>query len=148
MKTAILIPSPFPGKHCVPLAFASCSAQPTPIKAKEIAVRAKARGILSKKGGAVNVQARRHAWASLAGLRIVEWYIPDITVRYRDWGYFSSRRTVTGRPTLAQFLATRGRTGRWVVQTYKHCQAVVDGVLVQYGTPRSRVIQAWRVEEA
>jgi len=151
MKTVILIHSPFKARHCVPLAFASCSARPTPAMAQDIAVMARVRGILSSRGSSHATGIRRATWASLAGLKIVESFVPNTTVRWDEipGGRYTGwqRRRIIGRPTLAAFIQAHP-TGRWVVMTRGHAQAVVDGVLVQAGTARSRVIQAWRLEEA
>lgn len=149
--------SPFTFRHCVPLAFANVSTVRSKAKFAVLladAARVKvwdhddSRTLLTPNGGAPFGSYPQ--WCELARYRIVENYRPEprfTEVAYTDgWGEHRWRsRSLT--PTLAQFARTTGRRGRWIVYTNRHAQAVVNGKIRGWASPRQRVVRAIRIEE-
>lgn len=148
--------NPFNSRHCVPLAFANVSSTRRKARfAAELADAARVRvygldgqHLLNPGGGA---PARSHVqWALLARYAIVETFEPEVHYQEREDSTGRSRNGYVvrrvGRPTLAQF-ARSHRSGRWIVYTEAHAQAVVAGKIRGWASPRQRVRYAVRVEE-
>ena len=153
---------PWHFNHCVPLAFTAAREDRSTEFAISLAKSARTfpnpdaprLTLLSMKGGSTSYNppslAWVHAWANLAGLRVMESYEPSRAVEsvrvvniYGRRRYRAMRRLAL---TLEQFRHERGAAGMWIVMTYCHAQAVVDGVVRGFHKPRSRVTRAWRVE--
>lgn len=148
--------NPFTDAHCVPLAFTACTLHPSAERAQVLAFMARQapnaiyghRALLTRAGGSGATLYNVDAWARLAGLKVVETYRPE--VRYQEverndqYGgtTFVVRRQ--GAPTVAQFARTH-KTGRWVVLTPCHAQALVNGKVRGWSAPRSRVRGAVRL---
>ena len=106
---------------------------------------------------------RINEWARLAGVRVVETFKPVVTRKiikrtlpgYHSWNDEGERIPVqidvwrrVGAPTVAQFLRGPGRKGRWVIFTWGHAQAGINGRPKCDVKMRSRVRYAARVEAA
>jgi hypothetical protein len=104
---------------------------------------------------------RINEWARISGLRVVDIFRPAVRIKvikrtlpgYHTWNDEGERVPVkievcrrVGRPTVAQFLRSTGRRGRWVIITSRHMQASVNGRPKCDARLRSRVRFAARVE--
>lgn len=144
--------APYMVGHCVPLAFTYVQRKPTARFAIDLADTAYfqrtrlGKPLLTHRGSA---QPRQdEAWAALAHLTIVDYYEPKLayeeTTFVDSWGSERRRVRSIGAPTVAQFARTH-RTGRWIVYTLDHAQAVVNGKIIGWVAPRRRVRRAVRV---
>lgn len=149
---------PFKYNHCVVTAFTAVQRQPTTEFALGLARSAMAcphpllldTPLLTARGGSPATIRSYETWAALAGLQVVEVFEPATKwdgQAYTDrFGEYRWRSREVGAPTVAGFARTH-RTGRWVVLTNRHAQAVVDGKVRGWYGARSRVIAAWRVDD-
>lgn len=147
--------SPFERMHCVPIAFANVSTSRRKARlAVEVAdvaygrVIHDGRALLARKGS--SPQHTYSIWATLFNYRVAARYEPVVRYVEQEDGRWNSRTGYRvrriGRPTLAQFARTTGRRGRWIVFTPQHAQAVVNGAIRGYASPRQRVRYAIRIE--
>lgn len=160
--------NPFPRNGCVPMAFAAVQRKGlrTTAFAMHLAATARrtlasfSRGsaceyLLNAKGSSWYTEQRIDDWARIAGVEIVARHKPEVTVRYVENKNFNEdydpywrreNRVLSGRPTVAQFLRSRGRRGTWIIFTNGHAQASRAGRPLGTVSVRDRVHFAVRVE--
>lgn len=164
--------NPFTRKHCVVIALTALQAKGnrTAEFARGLAVlaqrtRSKRKSecdyLLTPDGSSWATEWRIAEWAQIAGLKVVETYRPVYHFvegsrelpGYHTWdddgNRIPVRITITkrvGRPTVAQFLRTKGRRGSWFILTDSHAQASRNGRALGSVSKRDRVHFAVKVE--
>lgn len=175
MKTMPLpFSNPFQKNHCVVLAFTVLrnGTADDALKLAETAKRTRASQfgdrfgsafLIDRNGASTNTAGRISRWGDITGLRYIEKFEPAFEYKrtrrklrgYYTWDDDGNHVPATievvqrvGRPTLAQFLRTTGRRGRWFVLVRAHAVAVINGKAYGNCEARSRVHIAFRMEQA
>lgn len=134
---------PFKRNGCVPNAFAHVvtflRGSPAASGAQYaigLAEAARERKMLDAKNSAPH---SIDSWMNLCGLRVVE--------KWTRWTHWDKDLYRTTAPTVTKF-AREHQQGVWLIYVLGHALALINGELVGGWAPRSRMLEAYRVELA